>query len=107
MSERTPELTRVKGGWSVRIRCGKGQKPRFLLRVEDENTARARAATMTELARLLVAAGKVSEAPVVLRELAEQSMLTGTRTRGNSVKFTGEDRATPVKNAARGGEVHR
>src|SRR5688572_24033944 len=79
MSERTPELTRVKGGWSVRIRCGKGQKPRFLLRVEDESAARARAATMTELARLLVAAGKASEAPVVLRELAEQPTAAAAR----------------------------
>src|SRR5688572_22319965 len=67
-----PDLTRVKGGWSVRIRCGAGQNPRFVIALKDETAARRRADRLRELARLLVAAGKTEEAPLVVRKGAAQ-----------------------------------
>jgi integrase len=73
------ELTRVKGGWSVRIRCGVGQNPRFVIALQDERAAQARADKMREFARLMVAGGKTVEAPTMLHRAAEQTTAAGFR----------------------------
>jgi integrase len=68
---RTISLTPTRHGFSVRIRCGKGQNPRFTIKLHDEPAARVRALRMGELARVLVAAGRTAEAPVALKRAAE------------------------------------
>ena len=77
--ERHPKLERIAGGWSVRLRCGKGQNPRFVIRLAGQSDALARAVKMSELARVLVRAGLTAEAPVILREAGEQATDAGFR----------------------------
>jgi integrase len=60
-------LQRTKHGFSVRIRCGKKQHPRFRIALTDEREALERAQRMTELARMLVAAGAASIALDILK----------------------------------------
>jgi integrase len=74
---KAPKLEQVAGGWSVRLRCGKGQNPRFVIRLAREFETQARAAKMAELARLLVRAGRTTEAPVILRKAGEQTTAAG------------------------------
>jgi integrase len=70
---------RTKQGWSVRIRCGSGQNPRFVIPLEDEHAAKQRAEKMRQIARMLVAAGLTEDAPTVLRKVAAQTTDAGVR----------------------------
>jgi integrase len=73
----TPKLERLREGWRVRIRCGNGQHHRYRILLTAERDALARAHRMSELARMLVRAGKTGEAPVILRKAGEQTTETG------------------------------
>lgn len=65
-------LTSTRQGFSVRIRCGAGQNPRFTIKLHDETAARARAQRMAELARMFVVAGLSTRAPGLLKAAGEQ-----------------------------------
>ena len=84
-------ITRTKGGHSVRIRCGAGRNPRFTIALHDPDAARVRATSMTELARMLVEAGRADKAPELLRLAGEQ--LDGTVVDG-MVDLAAKDLAT-------------
>jgi integrase len=66
-----PTLKPVAGGFRIRLRCGRGKQLRFVIKLANEEAARARAMRLAELGRSLVAAGKIVEAPVVLTSGAE------------------------------------
>jgi hypothetical protein len=61
-------VTKTRDGFSVRVRCGQGQRPRLTIRVADEKAARSRALRLEELAQMLVASGKSTEALVIVRK---------------------------------------
>jgi integrase len=74
---RATKIERLKRGWRIRLRCGRGQHLRLRIHLERESEAQARADRMVELARLLVRSGKSTEAPVILRKAGEQSTASG------------------------------
>jgi len=61
--ERTPQ-----GFFRTRLRYGKGSRGRFVIRLKDENAAKARAVRLRALAEMLGAAGHSAEAPVILKK---------------------------------------
>jgi len=58
------------GKFPVQIRIGEGRRPSFALVAPDEAVAAERVAAMTEIARVLVATGRLIEAPQSLALLA-------------------------------------
>jgi integrase len=58
------------GKFPVQIRIGKGRRPSFAVVAPDQATAEARVARMTEIARLLVETGRLTEAQPALVLLA-------------------------------------
>ena len=74
---KAPKVERIKGGWAVRLRCGKGQHQRFRILLANERAAAERAQRMAELAHQMVAAGRVDEAPILLRKAGVQATEAG------------------------------
>ncbi len=63
-------LERTPYGFRTRLRCGKGQRQRFVIAVTDEVEAARRDAILQGLAAALVRSGKFEEAPILLRKAA-------------------------------------
>lgn len=61
-------VTKTRDGFSGRVRCGQGRQLRLTIRLSDEKAAKIRHARLSELAKLLVSAGKAAEALVILRK---------------------------------------
>jgi integrase len=74
-NERMKAITikRTKDGFSVRLRCGNGQHPRFTIALHDERQALTRASRMAEMARALVKAGRTDVAVLTLTRAGEQT----------------------------------
>ncbi|HKQ71865.1 MAG TPA: tyrosine-type recombinase/integrase [Polyangiaceae bacterium] len=66
-------VRQVKDGFETRLRFGKGQRGRFVIKVADEALAERRATKLQELASMLTASGRTTEAPIILRKGAEVS----------------------------------
>lgn len=62
------DLERVSDGFRVRLRFGKGQRQRFVIRLHDETAARERRAKLVELASMLTESKRSLEAPAILRK---------------------------------------
>src|SRR5262249_40121918 len=82
----------------TRLRFGKGQRARFVIRVTDERVARQRKVKLTELAAMLTAAGKTAEAPIILRKGAE---VISDKDFAEVVRFTERRCAKQARSGAR------
>ena len=65
MKKSTP-VKKVAEGYQTRLRFGKGQRERFVIKLQDEQAAQHRADVLQVLANHLARAGKHAEAPIIL-----------------------------------------
>lgn len=66
-------LERVRGGWSVRIRYGAGERTRLRLPDLPEPTAKERVRRLERIAALLAPTGRHAEARIILHDAAQQA----------------------------------
>ncbi|HEY3235879.1 MAG TPA: tyrosine-type recombinase/integrase [Polyangiaceae bacterium] len=67
----TTKLEKISEGHRVRLRYGKSQRGRFIIRIHDEQTATARAVAMQDMANMLTRAGHSEHAPIMLAKAGE------------------------------------
>jgi hypothetical protein len=69
--KKSTTVKKVAQGYETRLRYGKGQRRRFVIKLHDEAAAQLRADTLQVMANLLAKAGKQADAPIILRRAAE------------------------------------
>jgi len=66
--KKSTTVKKVAEGYLTRLRFGKGQRRRFVIKLQDETAAEIRAEALQVLANLLAKAGKQADAPTILRK---------------------------------------
>ena len=69
--KKSTTVKKVAEGYLTRLRFGKGQRRRFVIKLQDESAAEIRAEALQALANLLAKAGKQADAPIILRKGAD------------------------------------
>jgi len=69
--KKSSKVKKVAEGYLTRLRFGKGQRRRFVIKLQDEEAAEIRAEALQVQANLLAKAGKQADAPIILRKGAD------------------------------------